>query len=66
MRHHAMRNLFDANAALFQKLESVELGMLTKKKETYAQLDTILNKMVELEPPMMPELQFGTDCVWDA
>ena len=58
-----------ANAQVFQRLERVELQQIENKywmQETDDRIETILNKIEERSPKLLPEQIFGTGCVWDA
>lgn len=58
----AMRRFITANAALFQRVGTLE----QKQIETDKKLDVVLDKIEELSPAVSTEELFGTGCVWDA
>ena len=64
-----MQRYMAANAQVFQRLERVELQQIENKywmQETDDRIETILNKIEERSPKLLPEQIFGTGCVWDA
>ena len=64
-----MQRYMAANAQVFQRLERVELQQIENKywmQETDNRIETILNKIEERSPKLLPEQIFQTGCVWDA
>ena len=64
-----MRRYLAANAHIFHRLDRVERQQLESKlwmKQTDDKINTILSKMDEQSPQLLPEQIFGTGCVWDA
>jgi len=58
----AMRRFITANAALFQRVDTLEQKQIATDKK----LDVVLDKIEELSPAVTTEALFGTGCVWDA
>ena len=58
----SMRRFITTNAALFQRVDSIEY----RQMETEKKLDSVLNKIEELSPPVSTYELFATGCVWDA
>ena len=64
-----MRRFMAANAHIFQRLDRVERQQIENKlwmKQTDDKINTILSKMDEQSPKLLPEQIFATGCVWDA
>jgi len=64
-----MRRYLSANAHIFQRLDHVERQQIESKlwmKQTDDKINTILTKMDEQSPKLLPEQIFATGCVWDA
>lgn len=58
----SMRRFITANAALFQRIESIEYRQMESEKK----LDSVLDKIEEMSPPVSTQEIFATGCVWDA
>ena len=64
-----MRRYLAANAHIFQRLDRVERQQIESKlwmEQTDDKINTILSKMDEQSPKLLPEQIFATGCVWDA
>ena len=64
-----MRRYLAANAHIFQRLDRVERQQIESKlwmEQTDDKINTILSKMDEQSPKLLPEQIFPTGCVWDA
>ena len=64
-----MRRYLAANAHIFQRLDRVERQQIENKlwmEQTDDKINTILSKMDEQSPKILPEQIFATGCVWDA
>ena len=64
-----MRRYISANAHIFQRLDRVERQQIENKlwmEQTDDKINTILSKMDEQSPKLLPEQIFATGCVWDA
>ena len=64
-----MRRFLLSNALIFQRLDNVEQKQLENKmwmEQTDNKINTILAKMEDNSPKLLPEQIFGTGCVWDA
>ncbi len=64
-----MRRYISANAHIFQRLDRVERQQIENKlwmEQTDDKINTILSRMEEQSPKLMPEQIFATGCVWDA
>ena len=58
----AMRRFLFQNANLWMRISYLEKHQI----ETDEKIDTILDKMEENSPKLLPEAVFPTGCVWDA
>lgn len=56
------RQIMENNAVIFQRIFHLEQHQI----ETDAKIDTILDKMEEKQPALLPEQIFASGCVWDA
>lgn len=64
-----MQRFLAANAQILQRLDRVEIQQLENKQwmqQTDNRITTILDKMEEKSPKLLPEQIFQTGCVWDA
>lgn len=64
-----MRRYLAANAHIFQRLDRVERQQIESKlwmEQTDDKINTILSKMEEQSPKLLPEQIFPSGCVWDA
>ena len=64
-----MRRFLLSNAQIFHRLDNVEQKQLENKvwmEQTDNKINTILAKMEDNSPKLLPEQIFGTGCVWDA
>lgn len=64
-----MQRYIAASMEIFQRLDRVELQQLENKqwmKETDNKIETLLEKIEENSPKLLPEQVFPTGCVWDA
>ena len=64
-----MQRYIAASMEIFQRLDRVELQQLENKqwmKETDNKIETLLEKIEENSPKLLPEQVFQTGCVWDA
>ena len=64
-----MQRYVAATMQVFQRLNLVELQQLETKqwmKETENKIESILEKIEENSPKLLPEQVFPTGCVWDA
>ena len=64
-----MQRFIAANAQILQRLDRVEMQQLENKQwmqQTDNKITTILKKMEEKSPKLLPEQIFQTGCVWDA
>ena len=64
-----MRRYLSANAHIFQRLDRVERQQIESKlwmEQTDDKINTILSKMDEQSPKLLPEQVFPSGCVWDA
>ncbi|MBE6255222.1 MAG: ORF6N domain-containing protein [Prevotella sp.] len=64
-----MQRFIAANAQIFQRLDHVEMQQLENKQwmqQTDDKIATILHKIEEKAPKLLPEQIFQTGCVWDA
>ena len=64
-----MRRILLSNAQIFHRLDNVEQKQLENKvwmEQTDNKINTILAKMEDNSPKLLPEQIFGTGCVWDA
>ena len=64
-----MRRYISANAHIFQRLDRVERQQIENKlwmEQTDDKINSILLKMDEQSPKLLPEQIFATGCVWDA
>ena len=64
-----MRRYLAANANIFQRLDRVERQQIENRlwmEQTDDKINTILSKMDEQSPKLLPEQIFATGCVWDA
>ena len=64
-----MRRYLSANAHIFQRLDRVERQQIESKlwmEQTDDKINTILSKMDEQSPKLLPEQIFPSGCVWDA
>ena len=64
-----MRRFLLSNAQIFQRLDNVEQKQLENKmwmEQTDNKINTILAKMEDNSPKLLPEQVFATGCVWDA
>ena len=64
-----MQRYIAASMQIFQRLDNIELQQLENKqwkKETENKIASILEKIEERSPKLLPEAIFPTGCVWDA
>ena len=64
-----MQRYIAASLEIFQRLDRVELQQLENKqwmRATDNKIETILEKIEENSPKLLPEQVFPTGCVWDA
>ena len=64
-----MRRYLSANAHIFQRLDRVERQQMESKlwmEQTDDKINSILLKMDEQSPKLLPEQIFATGCVWEA
>ena len=64
-----MQRFIASNAQVYQRINQIEIQQLEGKlwmRETDQKIETILNRMQENSPKMLPEQLFQTGCVWDA
>ena len=64
-----MQRFIASNAQVHQRLNQIEIQQLKSRqwmRLTDEKIESILNKMQENSPKMLPEQLFQTGCVWDA